>query len=452
MSALLNPDQIVYTDTSFKPCIVKRLLGSGGQGEVYCALRQGVPVALKWYFPHQATIEQRRAIQTLIRLGPPNNRFLWPMEMVSIPGKPGFGYLMPLRDPRCKSIIDLMKRRAEPSFHTLITACIELTHSFLQLHSKGLCYRDVSFGNVFFNVETGAILICDNDNVAINGEKRSGVMGTPRFMAPEVVRDEADPDTQTDLFSLSVLLFYLLLVHHPLEGEKENEIKCLDFVAMKRLYGEDPLFIFDPKDSSNFPVIGLHDNAIIFWNLYPRNIRRLFTRAFTEGLHHPERRVRESEWRSALGVLRDSIIVCECGEENFHCSEKSADRNGNPGLCWSCNQLLTVPLSLKAGRSRVMLNPNTCLYRFHLTGMGSYDFTEPIGRMNQNPMNPSQWGIKNMTQSDWTMLTPEGSARTVPPGKSFPLEAGVKVDFGETVGEIIEEYFDWQDARLAACA
>ena len=50
------------------------------------------------------------------------------------------------------------------------------------------------------------------------------------------------------------------------------------------------------------------------------------------------------------------------------------------------------------------------------------------------------------------MLTPEGSARTVPPGKSFPLEAGVKVDFGETVGEIIEEYFDWQDARLAACA
>ena len=149
MSALLNPDQIVYTDTSFKPCIVKRLLGSGGQGEVYCALRQGVPVALKWYFPHQATVEQRRAIQTLIRFGPPNNRFLWPMEMVSIPGKPGFGYLMPLRDPRCKSIIDLMKRRAEPSFHTLITACIELTHSFLQLHSKGLCYRDVSFGNVF---------------------------------------------------------------------------------------------------------------------------------------------------------------------------------------------------------------------------------------------------------------------------------------------------------------
>ncbi len=243
MSALLHPDQAVYTDTLFKPCIVSHLIGSGGQGEVYSAVWQGVSVALKWYFPHQATVEQRRAIQALIRFGPPNKRFLWPMEMVSIPGKPGFGYLMPLRDPKCKSIIDLMKRRVEPSFHTLITSCIELAHSFLQLHSKGLCYRDVSFGNVFFNVETGAILICDNDNVAINGDKRSGVMGTPRFMAPEVVRDEADPDTQTDLFSLSVLLFYLLLVHHPLEGEKENEIKCLDLPAMRRLYGDNPLFL-----------------------------------------------------------------------------------------------------------------------------------------------------------------------------------------------------------------
>ena len=37
-------------------------------------------------------------------------------------------------------------------------------------------------------------------------------------MAPEIVRGEALPSTATDLYSLSVLLFYLLMVSHPLEG------------------------------------------------------------------------------------------------------------------------------------------------------------------------------------------------------------------------------------------
>ncbi len=67
-------------------------------------------------------------------------------------------------------------------------------------------------------------------------------------MAPEIVRGEAVPGTQTDLFSLAVLLFYMFVMHHPLEGKKELAIKCLDLPAMKKLYGTEPLFIFDPVD------------------------------------------------------------------------------------------------------------------------------------------------------------------------------------------------------------
>ena len=52
--------------------------------------------------------------------------------------------------------------------------------------------------------DSGEALICDNDNVAVDKQEQSGVLGTPRFMAPEIVRGEAKPSTQTDLFSLSV--------------------------------------------------------------------------------------------------------------------------------------------------------------------------------------------------------------------------------------------------------
>ena len=40
-------------------------------------------------------------------------------------------------------------------------------------------------------------------------------------MAPEIVRGQAKASTETDLFSLAVLLFYMLFMHHPLEGARE---------------------------------------------------------------------------------------------------------------------------------------------------------------------------------------------------------------------------------------
>ena len=40
------------------PCTVETFLGGGGQGEVYRARLDGKPLALKWYFPEQATPQQ----------------------------------------------------------------------------------------------------------------------------------------------------------------------------------------------------------------------------------------------------------------------------------------------------------------------------------------------------------------------------------------------------------
>ena len=50
-----------------------------------------------------------------------------------------------------------------------------------------------SFGNAFFDPDNGDVLIADNDNVSVDGAGVLGVLGTPRFMAPEVVRGEAVP-------------------------------------------------------------------------------------------------------------------------------------------------------------------------------------------------------------------------------------------------------------------
>ena len=295
MDQILRPGQAVRCEPSEMECVADELLGAGGQGEVYRATLGGEAVAVKWFFPHMSTPEQRAAIELLVRKGPPSEHFLWPLEVTTAPGVAGFGYVMPLRPKRFKNIVDLMKRRIEPTFRALATAGLNLSHNYLLLHSQGLCYRDISFGNAFFDPDSGDVLIADNDNVSVDGAGVLGVLGTPRFMAPEVVRGEAVPSTQTDLFSLSVLIFYMLMVAHPLEGRKETEIKCLDLPAMTKLYGTEPLFIFDPRDDSNAPVPGIHDNALAFWRIYPQVLTRPLHARLHRGAARPAARARPRE-------------------------------------------------------------------------------------------------------------------------------------------------------------
>lgn len=436
MNTLLKTSQIVRSETTDLPCRVGRFLGGGGQGEVYQAEWAGTEVAVKWYFKAQATQQHRDALQRLVALGSPDDRFLWPIDIVSSPDKQGFGYIMPLREPHYRSIVDLMRRRAEPSFHALCTTGFELANGFLQLHSKGFCYRDISFGNVFFDPETGAVRICDNDNVTINGSSHIGILGTPRFMAPEVVRGETLPSIGTDLYSLAVLLFYLLMVHHPLEGKRELAIKCLDLPAMNRLYGEKPLFIFDSEDHSNAPVPCYHDNALIFWQFYPQFIRNLFHQSFTDGLREPTRRVREGEWRAAMSQLRDSIVYCKCGKEYFYCPDTMQAMGGKAGLCWDCNNEVHIPPFLQLGRRVVMLNHDTKLYPHHLDESCLYDFSVPQAQMNQNPNNPNIWGLRNLSQNIWQYTAADGIPRPVLPERSVPLSVGTRIDFGKIEGEI----------------
>jgi len=435
MSEILKKNQVVKTEISKLDCRVGEFLG-GGQGEVYKADLGGQAVALKWYYPNSATPQQRTALEKLIEKGAPNARFLWPAEIVTESSTPGFGYVMPLREKRFGNIVDLMKRRISPKLAVLVRVGFELANSFLQLHSKGLCYRDISFGNAFFDPNTGEVLICDNDNVSIDGQSDGGVLGTPRFMAPEVVRGDSKPNKDTDLYSLAVLLFYILMTSHPLEGKKESDIKCFDLPAMNKLYGTEPVFIYDPADDSNRPVKGYHDNAIAFWDIYPEFIKNLFMKAFTTGIKDPVNgRVRESEWRMALIRLLDSVMYCKCGAENFYDKEKL--QKNKSLTCWDCRKAMTLPPRINIGGNIVMLNYDTKIHPHHIDDHSKiFDFSILVAEVNQNPNKPGQWGLKNDSSEKWNITMPDGTLKDVEPGRNAPILNGLKINFGKATGEI----------------
>jgi hypothetical protein len=228
----------------------------------------------------------------------------------------------------------------------------------------------------------------------------------------------------------------MLMMHHPLEGKKEIELHCLDLPAMNRLYGTEPVFIFDPDDESNRPVRGYHDNALEYWPIYPQFLRDLFTKAFTDGIRDPESRIRESEWRAAMVRLRDSIFYCpHCGLENFYDIETLRGSGEKLGACWSCRRDLRLPPRIRVGENIIMLNHDTQLFPHH-TGETMYDFSHPIAEITQHPKDPSIWGLKNLSDKKWVITTADGSMRDISPGRSVRLAMDTKINFGKREGAI----------------
>jgi len=422
-------------------CQIMEHLGGGSQGEVYKIKYQDNIMALKWYNDQSAKEQQKKNLEYLIKIGPPSNKFLWPLQLVQIDGIKNFGYIMPFRKENFKSIISHVDREVSPTFRSLVSACYELAYNFKMLHAKGLCYCDISFGNVFFEPRLGDILICDNDNVVVN-KFENFIEGTMAFMAPEIVTGRSKPDANTDRYSLSVLLFYLMFISHPLEGKLEAGIHCYDDNAKRKIYGSEPLFIFDPENDSNRPLPEFHNNAILFWKIYPSFIKKLYIKAFTDGLKDPDHgRVYEGEWCKALNNLRDSIFYCQdCGADNFY-DEDVFYKTDRAGTCWNCSSNLSLPARLKMispRKSVVMLNHDTRLYTCHIKNHGdSNNFSDCLAEVIKNPADPRISGLKNISGEKWHVTMPTGESLEVENEKTFRITKGVKVDFGETTHEIV---------------
>ena len=431
MEGQLKSNTILKSESSNQYKVIS-LLGAGGQGEVYDIECKGNHYALKWYFKHMATKAQKDILDNLITKGSPDASFLWPQDLIYRTAGEPFGYIMPLRPKNYKSIVDMMKRRAEPSFYMLCRAAYNLTNGYQKLHSMGYSYQDISFGNLFFDPANGDVLICDNDNVSANGIGNASVYGTPRFMAPEIVTGKAKPSRNTDLYSLAVLLFYMFMMGHPLEGKLEAEIKCMDIHAMNRLYGTHPVFIYDPNDKSNRPVRGYQDNVIIYWDLYPAFIRELFTESFTTGLTAPNKRITEKKWLEAFANLMSGIVTCpKCKQEVFFDPEKQQMNVAH--VCWNCSQTVPMPVSLVVGKSRVLLQKDAKVYAHQITD--NYDMNTVVGTVIQNPQNPNLWGIRNDSTENWTYIKPDGMQIPVAPGKSAAIAKNVQINFGQLIGE-----------------
>jgi DNA-binding helix-hairpin-helix protein with protein kinase domain len=440
----LSIGQRVRAELSGMELHIIKKLGEGTQGEVYLVEGPQGYQAVKWYKPEQATPEQRVAILYLVRTGPPfgtaGKRFVWPLDLVTSATSSQFGYLMMRIDTKKYSELGEVWAHLKPvpNFSALCEISYQLANSYRALHLSGHCYRDISAGNLMFDPLSGDILICDNDNVGIDRQSRCQVWGTMEYMAPEIIRNEADPSTLTDLHSLAVLLFYLWIWHHPFHGEMEYSFYCWDIPAKKKVYGDSPVFIFDPTDISNrLPSDPDFVTAKERWHYSPEELRSTFIRVFTDGLRNPAQRVTEGEWQSLFAGLKDRIITCSrCQAENF------ASLNGNTSYCWHCGNVLQPPPFLLVHRNggdlRIALSLGSTIRRRHIVQSSSGDDSSVIlGIVVQHPAIPGAAGIRNQSSQTWISGFPDGRILEVKPGRAVPLNPGTSITIDGVVATIL---------------
>jgi eukaryotic-like serine/threonine-protein kinase len=413
---------------------VIRKLGEGTQGEVYLVSGPQGFQAVKWYKLEQATPEQRAAILYLVRTGPPfgasGRRFVWPLDLVTMEGTGQFGYLMTRIDTqRFAELGEVWAHiKPVPNFSALCEISYQLANSYRSLHLSGHCYRDISAGNLMFDPVSGDVLICDNDNVGVNRQSRCQVWGTMEYMAPEIIQCQADPSTATDLHSLAVLLFYLWVWHHPFHGEMEYRFHCWDIPAKKKVYGESPLFVFDPDNPANrLPPDPDYATARERWEYCPQDLRETFIRAFTEGLRDPGRRVTEGEWQNLFSAIKDRIVICpRCRAENF------SGPSGGMRPCWHCHAGLVSPPVLRIQRPYgdlvIALSAGTTIRRRHVSlTPANDDGSAIVGTVVPHPTIRGAAGIRNQSAMPWHATFPGGDSTDVPPGRAVPLNPGTTI-------------------------
>ncbi len=428
---------------------VAGVIGSGGQGTVYLVDYNGMKWALKWYdiSKMKDPAAFKNNIKKNISDGAPSNKFLWPRYLTKDMPDGTFGYLMELKPESFDSFVDILntyRLRVDPltgravkepvrftDLKAMVTAVINIANAFRQLHRAGKSYQDLNDGGFFINVDTGAVLVCDCDNIAPDGAN-FGIGGKPGYMAPEIVRGLAKPDVQTDKYSLAVVLFKLLFRGDPMEGEKVIKDVCLTEAAELKHYGAEAVFVYDPDNTTNRPVRGIHDNVIKFWRMYPDYIKDAFIQSFTAGLTDPNKRIIENEWQKLFVRLRTEIISCTCGRTNFTSMFEKQD--STTYRCPKCGMTFAT-LEFSNRDYRMPLYIGSKFYECEIDD-NSDDFISVAGELVENKLKPGVLGIRNCSERSWNVKMPDGKYYDVLPGKGCPIWQGLEIDFGGVTAKI----------------
>lgn len=211
-------------------------LGEGGMGEVYHAthrlLRRPTAIKLLKRYAGDADAVARfeREVQLTSQLTHPNTIAIYDYGHT----RDGvFYYAMELLSGI--NLQQLVDRHGAVAPARVIHILLQVCGALSEAHTKGLIHRDIKPPNVFLCERGGVydtVKVLDFGLVKSVGAAAGdepvtevgSIMGTPHFMAPEIIRDAFRASAQSDIYAVGAVAYFLLTGDFLFEGDTPMEI------------------------------------------------------------------------------------------------------------------------------------------------------------------------------------------------------------------------------------
>lgn len=399
---------------------VDRLLGVGGQAQVYLASLDGSreQYAVKVF---NSTVDKTKMMDRTRYLV---QRRFWkkspalyaPIDTLDDRGNwghvadfaPGVALEEFLQNPEC-SLLDAVQLGAA------------LVHAIGTMHYHGIAHGDIQSQNIIIHRRNDVmeIYLIDLDNFSAKGAPVPPAAGHSLYFAPEIRQafnhgKVAYPDIRSDLFSLGVILHEILLLKHIVTGFDDDEAK-FEYAMLSGVWLHDPA-LSDPSaaNSGGYPIEVLNAELCSFFR---RSVSLV-----------PEERPSAEEWRNGLLDAMNKVFLCpqaDCGGAVIVDSAKT--------VCPYCR--LPYPayhLSLPGGKKLVLNSGSLPVGRNDMGGEQTVSSRHGVF----HKIGPEIWyrsigtnGSFRWNGRDWIRL---------PDGQKVLLEEGDRLRFGSLEGTITQ--------------
>jgi len=210
------------------------LIGQGGMAAVFQARHEILdqPVAIKFLLPAIALREQ--AVQRFLNEGRAaaklRNEHI--TQVIDVGTLPDGGAYMVLEYLEGLDLARVLSVRRTLPLSEAVDYLLQALEGMAHAHAKGIVHRDLKPANLFVTRRadgTTCIKVLDF-GISKAGTREDSItavnarLGSPSYMSPEQVRNSKDVDTRSDIWSLGVILFEMLMGEPPFTGENHVEV------------------------------------------------------------------------------------------------------------------------------------------------------------------------------------------------------------------------------------
>lgn len=216
------------------PYVLEGAVGKGGMSQVYRGLHVELdrPVAIKLLNPNlvdhpEALSRLRREARILARLGNPNVVHVYDLGV----SEDGLPYIA-MQLLQGMDLRTFLTERTRLDFPQAVQIATQVANALQAVHQEGLVHRDLKPENVILeNRPTGLhVTVLDfgiahiregtETKLTVEGQ----LVGTPGYIAPELLVPGSTPSAFADQYSLGVLIYEMLTGRTPHEGDSVLQI------------------------------------------------------------------------------------------------------------------------------------------------------------------------------------------------------------------------------------